>query len=76
MWHVTTRGNEEVKGGEGINILTPKKLLVRLPIFLAQITDGNNMYKLKNEIRKILSLLYQHNKITKKVFKNLIKSLQ
>ena len=41
MWYVTTRENEEVKGGEGINILTPKKLLVRLPIFLAQIKDGN-----------------------------------
>ena len=27
---------------------------------------GNNSYKLKNEIRQILYLLYQHNKITKK----------
>ena len=30
---------------------------------------------LKNEIRQRLYLLYQHNKITKKVYNNLIKSL-
>ena len=53
--------------GTGLKILTPKKLLPRLPILLAQIKAGNNWYKLKNEIRQILHLLYQHNKITKKV---------
>ena len=36
---------------------------------------GNNSCKLKNEIRQILNLLYQHNKITKKLYKNLIKLL-
>ena len=69
-------GNEEeVKEGKGLEILTPKKLLTRLPILLAQIKAGNNSYKLKNEIRQILHLLYQHNKITKKVYNNLIKPL-
>ena len=58
---------EEVKEGKGLKILTPNKLLTRLPIFLAQIKAGNNSYKLKNEIRQILYLLYQYNKITKKV---------
>ena len=57
---------EEVKEGKGLNILTPNKPLTRLPILLAQIKVGNNLYKLKNEIRQILYLLYQHNKITKK----------
>ena len=33
---------------------------------LAQIIAGNNSYRLKNKIRHILYLLYQHNKITKK----------
>ena len=56
----------EVKEGKGIKILTPNKLLSRLPVLLAQIKAGNNSYKLKNEIRQILYLLYQHNKITKK----------
>ena len=66
--------NEKVKEGKGLKILTPNKLLTTLSILLAQIKAGNNTFKLKNEIRQILYLLYQHNKITKKVY-NLIKSL-
>ena len=66
---------DEVKKGKGLRILPPNKLLTRLPVLLAQIKAGNNSYKLKNEIRQILYLLYQHNKITKKVYKILMKSL-
>ena len=37
--------------GTGLKILTPNKLLTRLPILLAQIKKaGNNSNKLKNEI--------------------------
>ena len=68
-------GDEEVNGGKGLKILTPDKLLTRLRILLAQIKAGNNSNKLKNEIRQILYLLYHHNKITKKVYNNLTKSL-
>ena len=42
---------------------------------LAQIEPGFNSYKLKNKIRRILYLLYQPNKITKKLFNSLIRSL-
>ena len=66
---------EEVREGKGFKILAPNKLLTRLPILLVQIKSGNNSYKLKNEIRQILYLLYQRNNITKKVYSNLIKSL-
>ena len=66
---------EEVKEKNALKILTPNKLLTRLPILLAQIKARNNSYKLKNEIRQILYLLYQDNKITKTVYNNLIKSL-
>ena len=70
------KGNkEELKEGKGINICTSNKLLTRLSVLLAQIKAGNNSCKLKNEIKQILYLLYQHNKITKKVYKNLIKAL-
>ena len=55
---------EEVKEGKGLKILTPNKLLTRLPILLVQIKAGNNSYKSKNKIRQMLYLLYQHNKIT------------
>ena len=34
--------------GTGLKILTPNKLLTRLPILLEQLKDGNNSYKLKN----------------------------
>ena len=56
----------EVKERKGLKFLTPKKLFTRLPVLLAQIKAGHNSCKLKNEIRQILHLLYQHNKITKK----------
>ena len=64
---------EEVKEKNALKILTPNKLLTRLPILLAQIKAGNNSYKLKNEIRQILYLLYQDNKITKKSLQQLNK---
>ena len=60
---------------KGLKILTPNNLLTRLSILLAQIIAGNNSYKSKNEIKQILYLLFQHNKITKKVYNNLNKSL-
>ena len=66
---------EEVKEEEErLKMSTPNKLLTRLPILLAQIKGEYNSNKLKNEIRQILYLLYQHNKITKKVYNNLMKS--
>ena len=56
-------------------MLTPNKLFTRLLVLLAQIKAGNNSNKLKNEIWQILYLLYQHNKIAKELYNNLIKSL-
>ena len=58
-----------------MEILTRNKLFTRVTILLAEIKAGNNSYKLKNEIRPIQCLLYQHNKITKEVYNNLMKSL-
>ena len=66
---------EEVKEGKGLQKLTPIKLLTKIPILLAQIKAGNNSYNLKNKTRQMLYLLYQHNKISKKLYNNLIKSL-
>ena len=53
-------------------MLTPSKLLTRLPILLGQIKAGNNSFKLNNEIRWIVYLLYQCNKMTKKVYNSLM----
>ena len=40
--------------GKGLKILTPKKMLQRLPIALAQVKSGNNSENLLNEIRQII----------------------
>ena len=58
-----------------LKILTPKQMLQRLPIALAQVKAGNNSENLLNEIRQIVYSLYQSKEITKKVYNNLIKSL-
>ena len=60
---------------EGLKILTPKQMIQRLPIALAQVKAGNNSQNLLNEIRQIIYSLYQSKEITKKVYNNLMKSL-
>ena len=40
----------ESRQGKGLKILTPKQILQRLPIALAQIKAGNNPETLLNEI--------------------------
>ena len=59
--------------GKGLKILTPKQMLQRLPIALAQVKAGNNSENLLNEIRQIVYSLYQSKQITKKVCNNIIK---
>ena len=58
--------------GQGIKILTPKQMLNRLPIALAQLQAGNNSKKLKNEIRQLLYSLYRSKNMTKQIYKSLI----
>ena len=50
----------------GLKILTPKQMLQRLPIALAQVKVGNNSENLLNETRQIVYSLYQSKQITKK----------
>ena len=58
--------------GKGLKISTPKQMLQRLPIALAQVKASNNSENLLNEIRQILYSLYQSKQITKKVCNNII----
>ena len=53
--------------GTGLKILTPKQMLQRLPIALAQVKAGNDSESLLNKIRQIAYSLYQSKQITKKV---------
>ena len=61
--------------GKGLKILTPKQILQRLPIALAQVKAGNNSESLLNEIKQIVYSLYQSKQITKKVYSDIIKSI-
>ena len=62
--------------GTGLKILSPKQMLQRLPIALAQVKASKNSESLLNEIRQIFYSLYQSKQITKKVYNNIIKSIQ
>ena len=50
-----------------IKILTPKQMLQRLAIALAQVKAGNTSENLLNEIRQTIYSLYRAKEITKKV---------
>ena len=58
-----------------LKILTPKQMLQRLPIALAQVKAGNSSENVLNEIRKVVYSLHQSKEISKKVYNNLMKSL-
>ena len=62
--------------GTRLKILTPKQLLQRLQIVLAQAKAGNNSESLLNEIRKIVYSLYQSKEIAKYIYNNIVKSIQ
>ena len=57
-------------------ILTPKQIIQRLPIALAQVKAVDKSEMLLNEIREIIDSLYQAKQITKKVYNSIIKSIQ
>ena len=54
------------KQGKGLKLLTPKQMLQRLPMALANVKAGNLSENLLNEIRSIKSCLYQGKTITRK----------
>ena len=53
-----------------IKRLTPKQILQRLPIALAQVKAGNTSEKLLNEIKQIIYFLHREKEIIKKVYNN------
>ena len=51
---VVSQAIYKAKQGTGLKILTPKQMLQRFPIALAQLKAGNNSENLLNEIRQIV----------------------
>ena len=66
--------NSKTKG-KRLKILTPKQMLQKLPTALVLVKADNNSESLLNEIRPIVYSLYQSKQITKKVYDNIIKSI-
>ena len=73
---VVSKAKLKATKGTGLEILTSKQMLQRLSIALAQVKAGNNSENLFNEIRQIVYSLHQSKEITKKVYNNIIKSIQ
>ena len=56
----------KVSDHKQLKILTPQKMLQRLPIALAQTKAGNTSENLLNEIRQIIYYSYRAKEISKK----------
>ena len=67
--------SDKVSDHFNLKILTPKQILQRLPISLAQAKAGNASENLLNEIRQIIYSLYWAKEITKKVYNNVMNSI-
>ena len=72
---IRCKAKYKTKHGTGLKISTPKQMLQRLSIAVAQIKAGNNTESLLNEIGQIIYSLYQSKEIAKKVYNNIIKSI-
>ena len=64
----------KAKQGKGLKMLTPKQILQRLPIPLAQVKVGKTSKNLLNENRQPVYSLYRAKEITKKVYNNIMNS--
>ena len=63
----------KMKYGKSLKILTPKQMFQRLPIALAQVKAGNT--NLLKEIRQIIYSLHRAKGIHKKVYNNIMNSI-
>ena len=68
--------DHQVSDRKHIKILTPKKMLQRLPITLALKKSKNTFENLLNEIRQIIYSLYGTNEISEKVYNNMMNSVK
>ena len=66
---------EEPEIGKELKVMTPKQMITRLPILLAQKQAGNNSQKLKNEIRQFIYSLYRSKNLSKTIYNHLINTI-
>ena len=59
-----------------LKILSPKQMLQRLPIALAQVKPGNTYENLLIEIRQVIYYLYRAKETSEKVYNNMMNSIK
>ena len=62
--------------GEGLKILTPEEIFLRLPTAFARVKAGNTTENVLNEIRQIIYSLYRVKEVTKNVYSNIMNSIK
>ena len=72
---IVAQAKYKSKHGEGLKILTPRQMIQRLLIALAQLQASNTSEILLNEIRQAIYSLYREKEITKKVYNNIMNSI-
>ena len=71
----TEQQAEKRQKRQGLKIMTPKQMITRIPILLAQKQAGNNSQKLKNAIRQIIYSLYRSKNLSKTIYNHLINTI-
>ena len=66
---------EEPDIGKGLKIMTPKQMITRLSILLAQKQAGNNGQKLNNETKQIIYSLHRSKNLSKTVYNHFINNI-
>ena len=67
---------QKAKYGRRLKMLTPKQMLQRLRIALAQVKSGNTSENLLDEIHQIIYSSYRTKEITKKVCNSIMNSIK
>ena len=66
----------KVSNHSNLKMLSPKQILQRLPIALAQVKVADTFENLPNGIREIIYSLYLAKETTKKVYNNVMNSIK
>ena len=74
--HIVKVSNCKFSDHSNLKTLSPKQVLQRLPMTLAQVKAGNTFEKLLNEIRQAIYSLYRAKENTKKVCNNIMNSIK
>ena len=74
--HIVKVSNCKFSDHSNLKTSSPKQVVQKLPMTLAQVKSGNTFEKLLNEIRQAIYSLYRAKENTKKVCNNIMNSIK